>query len=93
MDNDIDRGNVFCGAVQDIQKNSFVVGMAEMYHRKCSHNAYRTHCRVYIQYKNAHESMGLFTTAVEFSWTDMSFIQCIVGSSYNSYTCVVRIDK
>ena len=74
LDNDIDRGNVFCSAVRDIQKNCIMVCMAEMYHGKCRHNAYGIDCRIYIQYKNAHESMGLFTTAVEFSRTDMSFI-------------------
>ena len=90
LDNDFDGGNVFCGAVQDIQKNCFMVCMAEMRDGKCSDNPDRAYCRVYLQYQNAYESMGLFRTAFEFSRSDMPVIQCIMGSADIAYTCVVR---
>ena len=87
---DLDGGNVLCGAVQDIQKNCFMVCMAEMRDGKCSDNPDRAYCRVYLQYQNAYESMGLFRTAFEFSRSDMPVIQCIMGSADIAYTCVVR---
>ena len=93
MDNDIDRGNVFCGAVRDIQKNCIMVCMAEMYYRQCSYNFDGIFVGIFVQYKDEAEGMGLFKTADEFSWTDMPVVQLFVGDTDYSDTCTVRTDK
>ena len=67
--------------------------MAEMRDGQCRHYVYRADSRVYLQYKDEAESMGLFPSATELSRTDMPVVQCIVGGADTSYTCIVRTDK
>ena len=61
--------------------------------RECRYHTYGTHSGIYLQYQNEAESMGLFPSAPEFPWTDMPFVQCIMGSSHNSDIGIVRLDK
>lgn len=91
--NDTHGWNVLCDIIRYFQENIVMFDMAEMRDRQCRYHVDGVDSGLYLQYQNEVESMGLFPSAVELSWTDMPFVQCIVGSVDTSDIGIVRMDK